>query len=280
MCAEMTPPKRAFSADTNTGSGQNRTMAGQFVLGVDLDGVVADHTRRFREIVAELRGTDPETLSLERSWDFHEWGCARRYDRLHKQAVTEFDMIRTMNVIDGAADALWRLSDAGIWIRSSPTASVSWAHERAVGDTAHGSTTHRSVPRPLVPRGQAGGESRHVITTPHNIVALRELGNDVIVFDQPYNRHIAGGTSDRLDGSRDDRGGPGRRPVWPRSVRLPGINAGSDRLARAASTGLTGERSVTLLKYFSRHRRGDPLLWRHSAVSTADGIAAHALPNL
>ena len=46
----------------------------QFILGVDLDGVVANHTVRFREIVAELRGVEPETMPLERSWDFHEWG--------------------------------------------------------------------------------------------------------------------------------------------------------------------------------------------------------------
>jgi len=37
-------------------SGRDET----FILGVDLDGVVADHTRRFREIYAELQGVEPE----------------------------------------------------------------------------------------------------------------------------------------------------------------------------------------------------------------------------
>ncbi len=46
----------------------------EFILGVDLDGVVADHTFRFREIMAELRGVQPETMPLDRSWDFAEWG--------------------------------------------------------------------------------------------------------------------------------------------------------------------------------------------------------------
>ena len=82
-------------------------MNGQFVLGVDLAGVVADHTRRFREILADIRGVDPEMYALERSWDFGEWGLAPgEYADLHRIAVMEYDMLRTMNVIPGAADAL------------------------------------------------------------------------------------------------------------------------------------------------------------------------------
>ena len=78
-----------------------------FILGVDLDGVVGNHTWRFREIMAELRGVDPETMPLERSWDFHEWGLGPdEYADYHRVAVMEHDMFRTMPVIDGAADAL------------------------------------------------------------------------------------------------------------------------------------------------------------------------------
>jgi len=70
-----------------------------FILGVDLDGVVGDHTYRFREILAELRGVDPETLPLERSWDFGEWGLSpEEYARYHRIAVMEHDMFATMPV--------------------------------------------------------------------------------------------------------------------------------------------------------------------------------------
>ena len=155
------------------------------MLGVDLDGVVADHTRRFREIVAELRGVDPESFPMDRSWDFHEWGFAPdEYDRLHKLAVTEYDMIRTMPVIEGAADALWRLSDAGIWLRIiTHRLYVNWAHERAVGDTAAWLDEHRIPYRDLCflgakPEVQADA---YIDDAPHNITALRELGNTVIV---------------------------------------------------------------------------------------------------
>ena len=210
-------------------------VSSQFVLGVDLDGVVADHTGRFREIVAERRGVDPETLPLERSWDFHEWGFAPgEYESLHKLAVTEYDMILTMPVIEGAADALWRLSDAGIWIRIiTHRLYVNWAHERAAGDTAAWLDQHKIPYRDLCflgakPEVQADA---YIDDAPHNIEALRALGNTVIVFEQPYNRHIEGGpratswvevesivvdlAADRL----------GQIPM-----QLPGIDAGADRL--------------------------------------------------
>ena len=36
-------------------------MGGEFVLGVDLDGVCADHTAAFRRVVALERGVDEES---------------------------------------------------------------------------------------------------------------------------------------------------------------------------------------------------------------------------
>jgi len=214
-----------------------REMAGQFVLGVDLDGVVGDHTGRFREIVAELRGIDPEALPLERSWDFHEWGFEPdEYDRMHKMAVTEYDMIRTMAVIDGAADALWRLSDAGVWIRIiTHRLYVNWAHERAVGDTAAWLDEHKIPYRDLCflgakPEVQADA---YIDDAPHNIVALRNLGNTVIVFDQPYNRHITDGPRandwTEVEAIVFDLAAESLGHV---AVQLPGIDAGSDRLVQ------------------------------------------------
>jgi len=205
------------------------------VLGVDLDGVVADHTRRFREIVGELRGIDPESLPMDRSWDFHEWGFEPgEYERLHRLAVTDYDMILTMPVIEGAADVLWRLSDAGIWIRIvTHRLYVNWAHERAVGDTAAWLDQHRIPYRDLCflgakPEVQADA---YIDDAPHNITALRELGNTVIAFEQPYNCDMPGEPRARdwaevesivVDLAADRLGQV--------EVQLPGIDAGADRL--------------------------------------------------
>jgi 5'(3')-deoxyribonucleotidase len=210
-------------------------MNDQFVLGVDLDGVVGDFTVRFREIAAELKGVDAETLPLERSWDFREWGFGPdEYATVHRRAVTEFGLIRTMPVIDGAADALWRMSDAGIWIRIiTHRLYVNWAHEQAVGDTAAWLDENRIPYRDLCflgakPEVQADA---YIDDAPHNINALREGGNTVIVFDQPYNRDIAEGPR---AGSWDEVeaivGDLAVDHLGEFQTQLPGIDAGADRL--------------------------------------------------
>lgn len=214
----------------------------QFILGVDLDGVVADHTARFREIMAEVRGVDPETMPLERSWDFHEWGFdPEDYARYHRIAVMEHDMFRTMPVIEGAADALWRLSDAGIWIRIiTHRLYVHWGHEKAVADTAAWLDIHRIPYRDLCFLGakpQVEADA-YIDDAPHNVTQLRDAGNTVIMFEQPYNRHLEGGL---------------RASGWPEvetlvtdlatahtgavEVQLPGIDAGADRLGRRHRNG-------------------------------------------
>ena len=168
------------------------TTSNAFILGVDLDGVVGNHTVRFRDIMAELRGVDPETMPLERSWDFHEWGFGPdEYSHYHRIAVMEHDMFRTMPVIEGAADALWRLSDAGIWIRIiTHRLYVHWGHEKAIADTAAWLDANKIPYRDLCFLGakpQVEADA-YIDDAPHNIQQLRAAGNTVIAFEQPYNR--------------------------------------------------------------------------------------------
>jgi 5'-nucleotidase len=208
----------------------------QFVLGVDLDGVVADHTGRFREILAEVRGVDPNTYTLERSWDFAEWGLAAgEYAELHRIAVMEHDMLATMDMIDGAADALWRLSDAGVWIRViTHRLYVNWGHAKAIGDTVGWLDTHRIPYRDICflgakPEVEADA---YVDDAPHNITQLRDHGNTVIVFDQPYNRALKGPRAhdwQELEVMVTDLLAASEGYV---EQQLPGIDAGADRLER------------------------------------------------
>ncbi|HYZ98638.1 MAG TPA: hypothetical protein VE575_07810, partial [Acidimicrobiales bacterium] len=83
-----------------------------FILGVDLDGVCADYTDALRQVVAEHRGLDPASLPLDRSWDFREWGLSpAEFEAVHRAAVQEDRIFRTMPPFEGAAEVLWRLSD-------------------------------------------------------------------------------------------------------------------------------------------------------------------------
>ena len=209
-------------------------MNGSFTLGVDLDGVVADHTRRFRDILAEIRGIESETLTLDRSWDFAEWGLAPgEYSELHRVAVMEYDMFRTMEPIEGAADALWRLSDAGVWIRIiTHRLYVNWGHEKAVGDTAAWLDANRIPYRDLCFLGAKpeADANAYIDDAPHNVEQLRALGNTAIVFDQPYNQSLPGLRA-RSWGDVEAivaelvAGHAGRY-----EAQLPGIDAGSKRL--------------------------------------------------
>lgn len=213
------------------------TNSRSFILGVDLDGVVGNHTVRFREIMAELRGIDPETMPLERSWDFHEWGFGPdEYSHYHRIAVMEHDMFRTMPAIEGAADALWRLSDAGIWIRIiTHRLYVHWGHEKAVADTAAWLDIHKIPYRDLCFLGakpQVEADA-YIDDAPHNIEQLRGAGNTVITFGQPYNRHLT--DAPRAESWADVEAIVSdlvTQRLGRFEGQLPGIDAGADRLDR------------------------------------------------
>ncbi|WP_040491754.1 5' nucleotidase, NT5C type [Ilumatobacter nonamiensis] len=208
----------------------------QFILGVDLDGVVADHTRRFRDILADIRGVDPETYPLERSWDFGEWDLGPdEYAVYHRVAVMEHDMFRTMEMIEGAADTLWRLSDAGVWIRIiTHRLYVHWGHEKAVADTAAWLDAKRIPYRDLCFLGAKPQAEAHayIDDAPHNVQELREYGNKVIVFDQPYNRDVEGPRAKNWAEVEAIVTDLATEHVGRFEAQLPGIDAGSDRIDR------------------------------------------------
>ncbi|MEM7092464.1 MAG: hypothetical protein AAF567_05645 [Actinomycetota bacterium] len=167
-----------------------------FVFGVDLDGVCADYTKGFREFCAERLGVDPETLPLERSWDFREWGFDQaRFEEMHTAAITEGRIMASLEPIEGAAEALWRLSDAGVWIRIvTHRLYVNWGHSAAAGDTVAWLDSAKIPYRDLcfVGAKRDVGADAYIDDGPHNIVNLRAAGRTAIIFDQPYNRELEG----------------------------------------------------------------------------------------
>jgi 5'-nucleotidase len=208
-----------------------------FILGVDLDGVCGDYTAAFRAVVAAEHGVDPESLPAERGWDFAEWGIVGNdaFDRLHRAAVLEHRMFRHMPAIDGVAEALWRLSDAGVWIRIiTHRLCVNWGHAIAVADTVAWLDDTGIPYRDICFLGAKPEVDAdcYVDDATHNVLALREAGNHVIVFDAPYNQEVEGP----------------RARTWPEveelvmalvaslgvplQAQLPGLDAGADRLAR------------------------------------------------
>ena len=210
-------------------------MTADFVFGVDLDGVCADYHLGFRDVAAAELGVDPETLTRPTGWGYQHWGLdADDFNRLHKLAVTEKRMLRNLPMLEGCADALWRLSDLGVWIRIiTHRLYVNWGHAVTVSDTVAWLDEHRIPYRDICFLGdkpQVGADA-YIDDAPHNIVALREAGQKVIVFDQPYNA--------ALDGPRAADWNEVEELVslWAaqteaRQPQLPGVDAGADRLDR------------------------------------------------
>ncbi|MGH9139308.1 MAG: 5' nucleotidase, NT5C type [Acidimicrobiales bacterium] len=213
------------------------TAPAAFVLGVDLDGVCADYTAAFAAIVAAERGCAVGDLPAERGWDFDEWRLeeAGGFDRLHRFAVLDQRMFRTMPAIDGCAEALWRLSDAGVWIRIvTHRLVVNWGHQIAVADTVAWLDEHNVPYRDLCFLGTKPQVEAHcyVEDAPHNVVALRDAGNHVIVFEQPYNAGLPGPRARTWDEVEEAVLGRMSSAGFPVQVPLPGVSHDPERLRR------------------------------------------------
>src|ERR1051325_9883515 len=87
-------------------------MADQrFVLGVDLDGVVADFYGSLQAIAAEWLGVSEDRLTENVSYGLPEWNLRSKdeYEELHRFAVTHKGLFRNLRPIKGAAATLRRL---------------------------------------------------------------------------------------------------------------------------------------------------------------------------
>lgn len=168
----------------------------EYVLGVDLDAVCADYNSALRQVASVELDVPLDELTTEAGWDFGEWGLDNQsFQSLHRKAVQEYRIFRDMPVIDGASEALWRLSDAGVWIRViTHRLGTNWGHELIVSDTVAWLDAQRIPYRDLCFLGRKPEVQADVYVddAPHNIEALRAGDNQVIVFDQPYNRDLAG----------------------------------------------------------------------------------------
>jgi 5'(3')-deoxyribonucleotidase len=167
------------------------------VLGVDLDGVCADYEGAFRASVARQLDRDPATMPPQTIMDaYSQWGLSfEEFEEAHRRAVVEDRMFRRMEPMEGVSEALWELSDAGVWIRIITHRLIfNWAHEISAADTAAWLDANQIPYRDLCFIGDKPnvGADLYVDDSPTNIVSLREAGKAAIVFDQPYNRHLAG----------------------------------------------------------------------------------------
>jgi len=217
----------------------------RFVLGLDLDGVCADFYGRMREITAEWRGVEVESLSPNVSFGLAEWGVRQpidddpgEYERIHRFAVTQRRLFETMTPIPGAPQGIRRLGAEGVRIRIiTHRLFIRWFHETAVAQTVRWLDAH-GIPYwdlCLMRDKEAVEADVYIEDTPTNILRLREMNRPVIIFsnstnvnmdDEPGGRANSWLEAEDLVRTRyyawlDDNGcahpsEPGRRAPWDR----------------------------------------------------------------
>lgn len=175
----------------------------RFVLAVDLDGVCADYIASIRPYMAALGRRDAFDLPQPNNWDLvaADWfSSADEYVHTHRYAV-ERGFFRTMEEIPGVSDALWALSDAEVHIRIVTHRFLTHGdQDRAAGDTIAWLQSRRADGRVRIPHRDLcflgakadASADMHLDDAPHQVEALRASGQNVLVFDQPYNRHLEG----------------------------------------------------------------------------------------
>lgn len=176
---------------------QSPTISGRSVVGIDLDGVVADYVGGLRPYAAAHFGLEPHelptptTYDLTKAWPFTDLAD---YLALHRESVAD-GLYRALPLIDGAAAALRELSDAGAHIRIvTHRLFMGGVHAQVVADTAAWLDAVDIPYMSLCFTGLKDSVGAHVYVedAPRMITTLRGEGWRTVVFDQPYNRDLDG----------------------------------------------------------------------------------------
>lgn len=176
-----------------------------FVFGVDLDGTCADFYGGLRPIAAEWLGVPLDSLPVEVSWDFPEWGIDKApggYEDLHRFAVTQRELFSRLEPLPGAPMALRRLSKAGVRIRIiTHRLIIKYFHQTAVRQTIEWLDSHDIPYSDLCFMGDKGavGADLYIEDAPGNVEKLRRDGYATIVFTNSTNRHLPGPRADTWD---------------------------------------------------------------------------------
>lgn len=179
-------------------STQHQPTERQFVLGVDLDGVVADFARGLKPIAAEWLGVRAETLTDDITYGFPEWDldAAGGYDALHRFAVKERELFANLPPVAGAPAALRRLDTIPeVRIRIiTHRLYIHWFHKEAIRQTTEWLERH-GIPYwdlCFMRDKAAVGADLYLEDSPENIRSLRATGHETIVVVNSTNRDLPG----------------------------------------------------------------------------------------
>lgn len=173
-----------------------------FVFGVDLDGTIADFYAGLRPVAAEWLGKRVEDLTLEVSWGLPEWGVDKApggYLDLHKFAVTQRELFHRLEPFAESAQALRRLSKAGVRIRIiTHRLYIKYFHHVAIQQTVSWLDYH-DIPYwdlCFMSDKAAVGADLYIEDSPDNVRKLRAGHHPTIVYTNSTNRGLDGPRAD------------------------------------------------------------------------------------
>lgn len=161
-------------------------------LGIDLDGVCYPFVEALTDWAVERDGLDPADLPFARCWDFFklQWGWTTdQYFDYFRTGIFAGRIFHEPGPTDECIAALDKLREAGHEI-------VIITHRTVPGaDVEAASATHKWLDRYAVPYDEliiTGDKVSRVDLllddAPHNVTAAVEAGENVVVWDQPWNR--------------------------------------------------------------------------------------------
>ncbi len=169
----------------------------RFVLGVDLDGVCADFYGGLRVVAAEWLGVPIVQLTKEVSYGLPEWplNAAGGYEALHRFAVTQRELFRKLEPLEGAPVVLRRLSVRDIRIRIiTHRLFIKYFHQEAVRQTIEW-LDHYDIPYwdlCFMREKAAVGADLYIEDSPKNVEKLRADDHPTIVFTNSTIRALLG----------------------------------------------------------------------------------------
>lgn len=169
-----------------------------FVLGVDLDNTSGNYSQALAASAAEYFGVPVDSLPEPTDYSFVNsgWGFEdeAEFREVHGAAV-DGGMFTHLEAFEGVSETLWALSDAGVSIHVITSRFVNKKkYSRVVIDTALWLDEENIPYRDI----SFVSDKTKVITdlliddSPSNIKVLRDLGRDVLVYDNAYNRGFDG----------------------------------------------------------------------------------------
>jgi len=170
---------------------EKKIAQNSFVLGLDLDGCVADFVGHMREVFSDWSGQPKKDIEEFPTYGIPEWKLLDgEYDRLHRFAVTQKNLFGGVKPIEGAPQALRRLSTEGVWIRvATHRLFIPNFHASAAQQTILWLETNDIRYRDLclIEDKSAIRADLFIEDNPKNIRALLAEGTDVICMTNPIN---------------------------------------------------------------------------------------------